>query len=341
MKTIHQSLLILAFALSPFLTKSQNTIVNTNTETISPGIQEISALEVQTPKKLGDKIVLVTGVRFAYPLVQKWIDDYNKENPNVQIVIESRGIADPAKYDLLIEAYDPDGDVAKNREYVYVARYAVLPVANSSSAFSQKYSVKGLNKDLITQLFFNNIYSDKDEEEEVKAPYTIYTRLQKAGSPIVFTKYFGHDTKDIKGTAIAGSDEHLLKAILRDSTAVSYLPLTLIYDRTSKNPVAGLSVLPVDLNGNGKVSDEEKFYNNLPSVIQQLEKTATKDINNVPVVHLNISVDKTNVSAEAIEFIRWIIKNGQEDLHDFGYLKPDPGRFDAEKFARFASKHTK
>lgn len=341
MRTIHQSLLILAFALSPFWTKSQNTIANTDTQTISPAIQELSIAEAQTPKKQGQKIVLVTGVRFAYPLVQKWIDDYNRENPNVQIVIESRGSADPAKYDLLIEAYDPDSDLAKNREYLYVARYAVLPVANSSSAFSQKYSIKGLNKDLITQLFFNNIYSDKDEEQEVKAPYTIYTRLQKAGSPIVFTKYFGHDPKDIKGTAIAGSDEHLLKAILRDSTAVSYLPLTLIYDHTTKKTVAGLSVLPVDLNGNGKVSDDEKFYTILPSVIQQLEKTANKDINNIPVEHLNISVDKTHVSTEAIEFLRWIIQNGQEDLHEFGYLKPDPGRFDAEKFARFASKHTK
>lgn len=341
MKTINQSLLILAFALSPFLTNSQNAIAPTDTETFSTAIQELSIAEVQTPKKQDQKIILVTGVRFAYPLVQKWIDDYNKENPDVQIVIESRGSSDPTKYDLLIEAYDPDSDQVKNREYVYVARYAVLPVANSGSVFSQKYSSKGLNKDLITQLFFNNIYSDKEEEQEIKAPYTIYTRLQKAGSPIVFTKYFGHDPKDIKGTAIAGSDEHLLKAILRDSTAVSYLPLTLIYDHASKNPVAGLSVLPVDLNGNGKVSEEEKFYNSLPSVIQQLEYTSKKDINNVPLEHLNVSVDKTSVSPEAIKFLRWVIQNGHKDLHDFGYLKPEPGRFDAGKFEKFASKYSK
>ncbi|MBA4054699.1 MAG: hypothetical protein C0490_08315, partial [Marivirga sp.] len=318
MKTTHQSLLSLVLAISPFLAKPQNTIINPDKETVSPAVQELSIEDGHTPKKQGQKVVLITGVRFTYPLVQKWIDDYNKENPDIQIVIESRGSADPAKYDLLIEAYEPDSDLAKNREYVYVARYAVLPVANSSSAFSKKYSGKGLNKDLITQLFFNNIYSDKEEEQEVKAPYTIYTRLQKAGSSIVFTKYFGHDPKDIIGTAIAGSDEHLLKAILRDSTAVSYLPLAVIYDHASKNPVAGLSVLPVDLNGNGKVSDEEKFYGNLPSVIQQLEQTATKDINNVPVEHINFSVDKANASPAAIEFLRWIIRNGQEDLHDFG-----------------------
>ncbi len=334
MKTVHQSLLILIFASGSFLATSQNTISATDKESV----HELPVEEDHVPKKQSQKIVLVTGVRFTYPLVQKWIDDYNREFPDVQIVIESRGSADPAKYDLLVEAYDPEGDLAKDREYVYVARYAVLPVANSNSAFSKKYSAKGLDKDLITQLYFNNIYSDKEDEEEVKAPYTIYTRLQKAGSPIVFTKYFGHDYKDIKGTAIAGSDEHLLKAIIRDSTAVSYLPLTLIYDHASGNPVAGLSVLPVDLNGNGKVSEDEKFYGDLPGVIQRLEQTTPRDINNIPLQHINLSVSKTSASQEVIAFLRWIIRNGQDHLHDFGYLKPEPARFDSVRFEKFASK---
>lgn len=57
-----------------------------------------------------NKIVAITGVRFAYPLVQKWIDDYNKINPDIQIIIEHRGTNDPAKYDILIEAYEPDAE---------------------------------------------------------------------------------------------------------------------------------------------------------------------------------------------------------------------------------------
>ena len=48
--------------------------------------------------------VIITGVRFAYPLVDKWIKQYSAENPKVQVVIETRTITDPEKYDLLIEA---------------------------------------------------------------------------------------------------------------------------------------------------------------------------------------------------------------------------------------------
>jgi phosphate transport system substrate-binding protein len=286
------------------------------------------------------KVVIITGVRFAYPLVQKWIDDYNTINPSVQLVIEARGSADPSS-DILIEAYEPADELRRNREYVYIARYAVLPVANATSQFARVYSDKGLNEELIKQLFFHNLFADKDKEQTVKAPYTAYTRLQKAGAPVVFARYFGFEQKDIHGKAIAGSDEHLLKAILRDSTAISYLPLTLVYDHASKKPVNGISVLPVDFNGNGRISDEEKFFGDLSTVIQKLEAAGAKDIHNVPVEYIHLSVDKQKASAEAIEFIQWVIQHGQEDLHAFGYLNPEPARSEKETFEQFASRRIK
>jgi phosphate transport system substrate-binding protein len=327
-KLFHQILLILIL---PILATGQN-ITSTVSVTGPPVAQATSVPGNNIPRKEKQKIVVITGVRFAYPLVQKWIDDYNKVNPDIQIVIESRGSADPAKYDILVEAYDENSKLDQSREYIYIARYAVLPVANNKSAFAKTYTKKGLNKDLINQLFFHDIFADKEKEQEIKAPYTIYTRLQKAGSPIIFTKYFGYEQKDVKGKAIAGADEHLLKAILRDSTGVSYLPLSVIYDHTSKKPVDGLAVLPVDLNGNGRISDDEKFYDDLATVVARLEEKPAKDINNVPVEYIHMSVDKTNGSSEAIEFLRWVIQNGQNDLHDFGYLKPEPDRIEAQKF---------
>lgn len=281
--------------------------------------------ETPTDRKQ-NKIVAITGVRFAYPLVQKWIDDYAKINPEVQVIIESRGTTDPAKYDILIEAYEPDAETKKSRDYVYVARYAILPVANSSSTFSKEYNTKGLNRNLIKQLFFHDIFLAKKDQVEVKAPYTIYTRLQKAGSPITFSTYFGYQQKDIKGKSIAGSDEHLLKAVLRDSTGLTYSPLNLVYDLQTRKPIKSLSILPVDLNGNDKVSDDEKFYEDLSTVIQRLEEKSQKEINNVPIEYLNLSIERNSANPEALSFLQWIIKNGENDLHAFGFLKPEPGK---------------
>lgn len=350
MKTSYHNLVFLiAFFTIAIATDAQNSLtasakmeVNESKNPLN-GVN-INVKDLELPKHVTaesrrqNKVVAITGVRFAYPLVQKWIDEYNQTNPEVQIIIESRGTNDPAQYDILIEAYEPDAEVKKNRDYIYIGRYAILPVANSHSAFSKVYSNKGLNQELIKQLFFHDIFADKKADENIKVPFTIYTRLQKAGAPITFTKYFGYQQKDIRGKAIAGSDEHLLKALLRDSVGVSYFPLNLIYDQTTGKPHQGLTVLPVDLNGNGKVGDEEKFYDNLSTVVQRLEEKTQKETNNVPVEYLNLSVDKNGSSPEAIAFLQWIIQNGQKDLHAFGFLKPEQARLEKEKQDEFASK---
>lgn len=269
------------------------------------------------------KVVIVTGVRFSYELVEKWIDEYSRVKPGVQIVVESRGSSDPTKYDILVEVKTKE-DIKGAREYLYIGRYAVLPVANNASAFAAHFSDKGFNEDTFKEVFFHDIFSGKGKHKPIDVPYTVYTRLQKAGVPAVFAKYFGYEQKDIKGTGIAGADSHLLKALLRDSTGVSYLPLSLIYDKETRKPITGISVLPVDINGNKKVTDDEKFYDNLDTVIEQLEHG--KELKNIPIEYLHLSIDKQNATAEAIDFLKWVRENGAKDLHHFGYLVPENDR---------------
>ncbi len=307
--------------------------INKNSAPSSPGATVV-------PKK-NQEIVRITGVRFAYPLVQQWIDNYNKEYPDVQVIIEARASSDPSQYDILIEAYEHPEEIRKNREYAYIARYVVLPIVNSKSELAKLYADKGLDKDLIRQLFFHDIYADKESQKEITVPFTVYTRLQKAGAPITFAKYFGYEQKDIKGKSIAGADEHVLKALLRDTTGLSYLPLSLIYDQKTKKPVEGITVLPVDLNGNGKTNNEEKFYDDLSIVTKRFEGTSPEDLNNVPIEYLHFSVDKKSTSAAAISFVTWVINNGQKDLNDFGYLSPELEKLEEDKFEIFASKRIK
>jgi phosphate transport system substrate-binding protein len=275
--------------------------------------------------------VVITGVRFAYPLVEKWIEAYKTVYPDAQIQIESRTTIDPANYDLLIEAYEPDEEAKGNREYIYLARYALLPIANSSSAFAKNFGERGLNEDLIKLVYFHDIYADKKNESEIKEPFTVYTRLQTAGAPTTFARYFGFEQKDFKGKAIAGADEHLIRAIRKDSTGISYGPLSILYNLASGKLLDGITILPVDINGNGKVNEEEKFYNDLESVIQKLESVDTKSIKNIPIEYIHLSVSKESVKPEALKFLQWVANNGQQHIRSFGYLKPESKVFEEGK----------
>ena len=290
-----------------------------------------------TSKTENPKVIVVTGARFSYKLVEKWIDEYTQSHPSAQIVVEARGSSDPHKYDILAEVYEHPADIKSKRAYLNVGRYAVFPVATSTSSFAKVYGQQGLTKQHIVQIFFHDMFADKEKEIEIKVPYTVYTRLQKAGVPMVFSKYFGYEQKDIKGNGIAGADTHLVKALLRDSTGITYIPTPLIFEPAGK-PVDGLTVIPVDLNGNRKVSDDEKFTNDFRKVIEKLENADPESIKNVPIEYLHLSVDRQNASAEAIDFLKWVNENGQKDLHAFGFLRPEPRSAEIEKFNEFASK---
>lgn len=264
-------------------------------------------------------VVVITGTRFTYPLIQAWIDEYRKEKPHVQIIIEWRGMSDPESYDVLVEVFESGEILSSNREYTRVARYAILPVANAKSAIARDYGEKGLDNRLIKRIFFQDLFTDGDDRSGIKIPYTVYTRLQSAGAPYVFAKHFGYTQRDIKGNAIAGSDEHLRKAILLDTSAVSYLPLPLIYDLENKVPVEGLTVLPIDIDGNGRVANGEKFYGDLSTVQQRLEQEGAT----APAAYVHLSVSKEDVKPEAKAFLEWVVRNGERYLHDFGYLTLD------------------
>lgn len=279
------------------------------------------------PAQTSSKVV-VTGVRFSYPLVNAWIESYKQANPSANVVIEPRTTTDPSQYDVLIEAYEPDSLIKGTRDFIYIGRYALLPVANAQSGFAKEFSDKGLTKDLIKQIYFQDAYADKKKVRKIVSNYTVYTRLQKAGAPITLARYFGYEQGNIKGKAIAGADEHLIKAVLKDSTAVTYATLGLIFDLKLRNPLSGLTILPVDLDDNGKVQSDEKIFGNLESAISKFE---ADDVKNVPIEYLHISIAKRKSNVEALKFLQWVLNNGQDSLHQFGFLLPDEQQFKKEK----------
>jgi phosphate transport system substrate-binding protein len=295
----------------------------------------VQSIFVLAQEKENSKVV-ITGVRFSYPLVEKWIKEYKEANSNVDVIIESRTAVDPTKYDLLIEAYEQDEEIKESREYLYIARYALLPVANSHSQIANEFADKGFSKDHIRQVYFNDIFADKKDEKKIDAKYTVYTRLQKAGAPITFSKYYGFQQSNINGKAISGADEHLVKALLSDSSAISYSVPGLLYNLETRRPLDGLTIIPVDADDNGSVSNDEKFYNNLDDVILKLE---TSQLKNIPTEYIHLSIAKHNRNPEALKFLRWVLYNGQENLNAYGFLKPDAKRFqkEKEKFEEMAS----
>src|SRR5450432_1899729 len=74
-------------------------------------------------------IVKLRGTRLTYPLVNKWITEFNKEYPNIKVSIAPTAPAD--SIDFTIASYTlTSKELEGNREGIAVSRYVQLLVVN-------------------------------------------------------------------------------------------------------------------------------------------------------------------------------------------------------------------
>jgi hypothetical protein len=118
-----------------------------------------------------------------------------------------------------------------------------------------------------------------------------------------------------------------------DAQAVSFNGLNVLFDIDTRKPVTGLTILPVDLDGNNKVSEEESFYHDLDTIIHKLQDTDPRKINNIPMARLQIAVHLKEMNGETAHFLRWVLENGRKHLAKYGFLRPDSATLEKERLA--------
>jgi phosphate transport system substrate-binding protein len=272
--------------------------------------------------------IIVTGSRFTYPLVERWMAEYTKAHPEIAIKINPRGGVDADSANLIINGHElsPE-EIRPGYRVVNIGRYILLPVASCKNSKVKVYQEKGLDERTTKKIFFDkydpfadNEVSKKDIEKEkaLLAGLTLYTREQKACAPTTFARYYGFEQADLRGKRIGGDDKHLIQAILKDTSGITYNNPGAIYDLKTRKVKEGLVVLPVDLNNNGKLEADEKIYDNLEVLTAALEQ---KKLDGIVYGNINLSFPQDLGANKALtEFVLWILKDGQQYIHEYAFL---------------------
>ena len=244
---------------------------------------------------------------FAKNLMEKLATEYNKNNYENQVEI--------------VTTADADANIQiNNNDLETVAKFVVLPIANSENELlTNKKLRKGVNEKLGKQIFVQPTYDESldAEEDDVKPlPGTVYSL---SGSRATITKLFAEQfhvvPSQLNGKKVVGREENILSVVRQHPDAVSFNVANLIYDLGNRQPQQGISVLNIDLDGNGKVSDEEKTaLNNIDALGEYLNHTAKPS---VAVGNLTISSDNQKVR----DFVGWAQTKGQEIVAKQGFLK--------------------
>ena len=103
-------------------------------------------------------IVKLRGTRLTYPLVNKWITEFNKEYPRIKVSIAPTAPAD--SIDFSIASYELKSDELKESQRSIVAtRYVQLPVVNSNRPGLAELQSKGITEKELGEIFFNTDYT--------------------------------------------------------------------------------------------------------------------------------------------------------------------------------------
>lgn len=268
--------------------------------------------------------IKIRGAYALMPLVQKWIDEYQKIHPLVSFNLSPAGTGEVLddifsdKLDLVMVSSALPDALDSLVWILPVAKLSVVMIVNKKNPYWSQILETGIKKDDLVKLYTGEISSWGNLYGEFgKYPVSVYFRSDKAGSTHELLKYLWLNEQNIKGTAIMGEDL-LLEAIKGDSLAIGYCNFIYSFDPASKKFLDKVSIIPLDQNQNGRLDKNENFYQNFGELQRAMWLGKYPCVLNRPLQF--VAADKPSTK-ELNDFLKWIITDGQEIAREMGYME--------------------
>jgi ABC-type phosphate transport system substrate-binding protein len=273
--------------------------------------------------------IQIEGIKFVRPIMEKWVAEYGKEHPEarfeVKVIQEKEGRPSGLS---VIAGRISEEEVNGRDIVVYTGRYALIPVSNRNNPLIEKAG-KGLKKKELKNLVFErDLLDDEPYEENGKEKYaaTVYSRSGQAATTLTLAEYFDRAPEHIRGKKIIGDEIYLLNALQKDESGIAFNTLNYVYDLKTRRLKSDLTILPLNLKSEQR---EALLSENIDKAISLLE---TSRIETIPVDRFGIVIPEEHAgNAEILKFAGWILEQGQQYIHEFGFLSLDSRTLSAQK----------
>ncbi len=279
--------------------------------------------------------ITISGAFALYPLTVKWGQEFQKIHPKVTLNISAggagKGMADALMKMVDLGMYSKElspEEKARGAWYIAVSKDAVLPTINSANPVIKTIKANGLTK----QKFFDIFISGKIKTwgEATGTPSNVklesFTRSDACGAAEMWARYLqGKKQEDLQGLGVNG-DPGIADAIRKNAGGIGYNNLNFVYDMTTRKPYEGIDVVPLDMNGNGKIDPEENFYGSLDQVMNAI---GTGVYPSPPARDLYLVSSGKPTNKVVLAFLNWILTDGQKYLSEAGYVPVSPEKLRA------------
>jgi phosphate transport system substrate-binding protein len=257
--------------------------------------------------------IKITGTKFPFAIMQQWIDAYRTTHPDVEFELSKSIPLDSADLILAAHAFRP-GELEEDVTIIAVNRYVQLPIVNSNRVDLKRLQQKGFTQRDLKNIFF----ADKENKTDVwNNPFTIYKRNKEVCASRSFAENVTGAQQEIYGVGVTGDDRSLSAAVRNDLTGISYNNLGFIYNIQTRKVADSITVIPIDINENGVIDHNEKKYTTLDDILDFIYQPKSPKI---PQENVNVVFNKNIPDKAAIDFLKWIITEGQQYNRAYGFL---------------------
>lgn len=269
--------------------------------------------------------ITLSGAWALYPMVVRWAEEFRKIYPGVRIDISAggagKGITDALSnmVDLgMVSREIYPEEIKKGAYAIAVTKDAVVPVINSSNPSADAVLSRGLKKEAGNNIWITGLYKTWSQAFGTKGqvPIHIYTRADACGAAEIWAKYFSKKQEDLLGSGVYG-DPGLALAVKKDPLGIGFNNIGYAYDNKTKKQLAGIRVLPLDLNGDGKITPDEDFYGSMDDLINAI---ASGKYPSPPSRELYLVSNGKPAKDVVLKFLDWILKDGQKYVNEAGYI---------------------
>ena len=280
--------------------------------------------------------VAISGAWALYPLTIRWAEEFKKIHPSVRFDISAggagKGMADSlgGVVDLgMVSREVKPAEIAQGAWWVAVAKDAVVPVMNRENPAAETVRERGMTREEFAAVWLRGetVHWPSSPRGGRVPEMTVYTRSDACGAAEVWARYLGGEQEDLAGVGVYG-DPGLAQAVRRDFGGIGFNNINYAYDLKSEEQVSGLMVIPIDLDGSGRVEPEENFYGRLRRLTAAI---ADGRYPSPPARDLHLTARGRPEGEAVLAFLHWILDEGQELVEEAGYVRLAPEKIRAAR----------
>lgn len=241
----------------------------------------------------------------------RWADAWKAVYPSATInVTEARDNAMLAPGHISLLTTEPAG---KDAWSMAIGRDAVVAVYNTANPFLPEISKQGITPEKLKSLLTGGNWTTFENISSVNPVKVTISKTSPVAAQL--EAYTRTDVSAMTFNTVPGTTE-LINVLQGDVYGIGFCRLADIVGPGGESFIAGLGILPVDRNRNGRIDQFENIYNTPEAFVRGIwtgkYPAALTD-------NIYAAAPVQPESQAAIEFLSWVSTQGQDLLGSFGF----------------------